>query len=93
MNKSESVKQIFAALVKAQEDLKNSFKSATNPHFRSKYAPLDEIINGIKPVLSKYGLAITQDVSGAAYRDWETDRKSTRLNSSHSGESRMPSSA
>ena len=28
-----------------------------------------------------------------AYRDWETDRKSTRLNSSHSGESRMPSSA
>ena len=27
------------------------------------------------------------------YRDWETDRKSTRLNSSHSGESRMPSSA
>ena len=30
---------------------------------------------------------------GCAYRDWETDRKSTRLNSSHSGESRMPSSA
>ena len=27
------------------------------------------------------------------YRDWETDRKSPRLNSSHSGESRMPSSA
>ena len=27
------------------------------------------------------------------YRDWETDRKSTRLNSSHAGESRMPSSA
>ena len=27
------------------------------------------------------------------YRDWETDRKSTRLNSSHSGESRMPASA
>ena len=30
---------------------------------------------------------------GKRYRDWETDRKSTRLNSSHSGESRMPSSA
>ena len=27
------------------------------------------------------------------YRDWETDRKSTRLNSSHSRASRMPSSA
>ena len=29
----------------------------------------------------------------AQYRDWETDRKSTRLNSSHSGEARRPSSA
>ena len=27
------------------------------------------------------------------YRDWETDRKSTRLNSSHRSVSRMPSSA
>ena len=27
------------------------------------------------------------------YRDWETDRMSTRLNSSHSAKSRMPSSA
>ena len=30
---------------------------------------------------------------GAKYRDWETDRKSTRLNSSHLKLSRMPSSA
>ena len=37
-------------------------------------------------------LAINQQIYGW-YRDWETDRKSTRLNSSHSGESRMPSSA
>ena len=33
------------------------------------------------------------DADRKNYRDWETDRKSTRLNSSHSGESRMPSSA
>ena len=32
-------------------------------------------------------------VGEGAYRDWETDRKSTRLNSSHSAKSRMPSSA
>ena len=30
---------------------------------------------------------------GDRYRDWETDRKSTRLNSSHLKLSRMPSSA
>ena len=37
--------------------------------------------------------ANVQPVTATPYRDWETDRKSTRLNSSHSGESRMPSSA
>ena len=31
--------------------------------------------------------------AGLNYRDWETDRKSTRLNSSHEIPSRMPSSA
>ena len=31
--------------------------------------------------------------NAAKYRDWETDRKSTRLNSSHITRSRMPSSA
>ena len=33
------------------------------------------------------------EYEGHAYRDWETDRKSTRLNSSHRSLSRMPSSA
>ena len=38
--------------------------------------------------------AYLQDVEKwLSYRDWETDRKSTRLNSSHSAKSRMPSSA
>ena len=34
-----------------------------------------------------------EDANRHLYRDWETDRKSTRLNSSHSAKSRMPSSA
>ena len=38
--------------------------------------------------------ALTRAISmEEAYRDWETDRKSTRLNSSHITRSRMPSSA
>ena len=37
--------------------------------------------------------ASTQAAVDVAYRDWETDRKSTRLNSSHITRSRMPSSA
>ena len=48
---------------------------------------------------SKWGNPFTIGIHGTReqviqmYRDWETDRKSTRLNSSHSAKSRMPSSA
>ena len=38
-------------------------------------------------------LLVNEDTNCALYRDWETDRKSTRLNSSHEIPSRMPSSA
>ena len=39
------------------------------------------------------GVYIKTHLTKRLYRDWETDRKSTRLNSSHSAKSRMPSSA
>ena len=39
------------------------------------------------------GNTVKARLTTAGYRDWETDRKSTRLNSSHSAKSRMPSSA
>ena len=38
-------------------------------------------------------LNIDIDSNELTYRDWETDRKSTRLNSSHITRPRMPSSA
>ena len=42
----------------------------------------------------KFGWMNSPEVtSETTYRDWETDRKSTRLNSSHEIPSRMPSSA
>ena len=42
-----------------------------------------------------YGLGskLTKGGTWSLYRDWGTDRKSTRLNSSHRSLSRMPSSA
>ena len=50
-----------------------------------------------KPPIATHQHAYTgnsiADEAATAYRDWETDRKSTRLNSSHSRASRMPSSA
>ena len=41
------------------------------------------------PVITEKGLTIKENENTLVF----TDRKSTRLNSSHSGESRMPSSA
>ena len=41
----------------------------------------------------KQAATLTKLKKEEAYRDWETDRKSTRLNSSHITRSRMPSSA
>ena len=52
---------------------------------------LDKIIaktQGLSNVVNRLNSRVT-----GWYRDWETDRKSTRLNSSHSRASRMPSSA
>ena len=50
---------------------------------------VDEMIdNGELDYASPY-----YDAPRDEYRDWETDRKSTRLNSSHRSLSRMPSSA
>ena len=40
-----------------------------------------------------YPIGVDLHKRAGKYRDWETDRKSTRLNSSHSAKSRMPSSA
>ena len=49
-----------------------------------KYIPLELILAAIKS---------QEKQKACLYRDWETDRKSTRLNSSHRSLSRMPSSA
>ena len=53
-------------------------------------------LSAIGTLLSKSGFTQSFTEHGViigSYRDWETDRKSTRLNSSHRSLPRMPSSA
>ena len=52
-----------------------------------------EILPRFMESIREEDIFFIQTTNSSAYRDWETDRKSTRLNSSHSAKSRMPSSA
>ena len=60
MNKSESITKLTLALSKFQGEVKNPPNSANNPFFKSKYAPLDVVINTTKDVLAKYGISYIQ---------------------------------
>jgi len=60
MNRSESIAALAKALVKAQGELENASKNASNPHYKSKYADLAEILNTVRPVFSKNGLSFVQ---------------------------------
>lgn len=60
MNKSEEVGLLATALSLAQGEIENAAKKSENPHFRSKYADLAEILNTVRPVFSKNGLSVTQ---------------------------------
>ena len=60
MEKSEQLNELATALAKAQGELENASKSSANPHFKSKYADLAEILNTVRPVFSANGLSVTQ---------------------------------
>ncbi len=60
MKTSESIKEIAAALVKAQDDIRFAVKDSTNPHFKSRYADLGSVIVAIKESLNNCGIAFIQ---------------------------------
>lgn len=60
MVKSESIKNLSLALSKAQASLRNAKNTANNPFYKSKYAPLGEVLDLVRPVLAENGLAIVQ---------------------------------
>jgi len=54
------MKQIASALVKAQKAFGPALKTATNPHFRSKYANLSACIEAVIDALNDNGIALLQ---------------------------------
>lgn len=60
MNKTDSIAELAKALAKAQGEIENASKNAANPHFKSKYADLAEVLNTVRPVFSSHGLSVLQ---------------------------------
>lgn len=61
--KSEQIDQLAIALARAQGAMEGAAKSASNPHFRSKYASLESVVDAYREEFAKNGLSLTQHPS------------------------------
>ena len=60
LNKSPSITNLIKALSVLQGELKDSSKNAVNPHYKSKYSDLSEVLGNLRPLLAKHQLALSQ---------------------------------
>ncbi len=61
---------LYQALLKAQGEMPPVKETSTNPHFKSRYADLETVIDTVTPVLHRNGLLFTQGgevIDGKAY--------------------------
>ena len=63
MNLDHSTPELFASLAKMQGEVENATKGSLNPHFKSRYADLAEVLNTIRPVMAANGLSVIQSPS------------------------------
>lgn len=64
---SDDIKELAAALSKAQGEISGAEKGAENPHFKSRYADLASVWNACREPLAKNGLSVVQQPR--AYND------------------------
>lgn len=60
MSHSEQIHEIAGALALAQLEMTSAAKNCTNPHFKSKYADINDFLLAVRPFLGKQGIAISQ---------------------------------
>lgn len=65
---AEGINELAAALARAQMDLRGASRDGANPHFRSKYATLESVLEAWYAVGPKNGLAVTQILVDAGER-------------------------
>ncbi len=56
-------KNIYIALASAQADMGAVVKGSTNPHFKSKYADLADVMSVVLPALNAHGIAAWHSVT------------------------------
>jgi hypothetical protein len=57
---SDEIGELIAALCSAQAEMGSIGRDGKNPHFRSQYATLDNILDTVRPILAKNGLVLIQ---------------------------------
>ena len=71
MNKSESIVNLSKALAAAQGEMPAIKFDSVNPFLKNKYASLGSVIDTSKPILAKYGLAVSQLVYSEPGSEWQ----------------------
>jgi hypothetical protein len=60
IEQSESIKELSSALCKARANITGALKSSTNPHFKSKFADINSLIDASNEHLLAEGLVLSQ---------------------------------
>ena len=60
MDKSESIASLATALVAFEAEVHNPKNTASNPFHKNKYAPLNDILSYVRPLLAQHGLSVSQ---------------------------------
>lgn len=60
MNRSETISSLAKALSGFNSEVSKISKDSENPFFKNNYASLDNIIDQVRPILTKHGLNVMQ---------------------------------
>lgn len=56
------MQNLYKALATAAAELKNPLADRKNTHFGQKYATLQSVVDTVRPVLAKHGIAVVQEI-------------------------------
>lgn len=56
----EKIETLASALCNAQSEFTPAAQSGTNPHYRSQFSTMTDLIKATRPALKKYGIAVSQ---------------------------------